>query len=137
VSEGTPAQPFRMPTPGELMGQRPGPGSPVPGPPRPSPPVPADDAEHEPADLTSGADDAGYEPADAETADVVEGAGEADSVPSPATVPARSGGTGDDRVDAALRRLDTIGDLPVSEHVTQYDAVHRTLQDALAAIDEG
>jgi hypothetical protein len=50
---------------------------------------------------------------------------------------ARAGGTGDDRVDAALRRLDAIEELPVSEHVAQYDAVHRTLQDALATIDEG
>jgi len=50
---------------------------------------------------------------------------------------APGGGTGDDRVDAALQRLDTVDDLPVSEHVAQYDALHRTLQDALAAIDEG
>jgi hypothetical protein len=48
-----------------------------------------------------------------------------------------AGGTGDQRVDAALRRLETIGDLPVGEHVAHYDAVHSTLQDALAAIDEG
>lgn len=46
-------------------------------------------------------------------------------------------GTGDNRVDAALRRLDAVDELPVSDHVAQYDAVHRTLQDALAAIDEG
>jgi hypothetical protein len=40
-------------------------------------------------------------------------------------------------VDAALRRLDLLESQPVSEHVAQYDALHRTLQDALAAIDEG
>jgi len=51
--------------------------------------------------------------------------------------PPAGGGTGDDRVDAALRRLDAVDELPVSDHVAQYDAVHRTLQDALAAIDEG
>ena len=44
---------------------------------------------------------------------------------------------GDPRVDAALERLDALDELPVSEHVAQYDALHRTLQDALATIDEG
>jgi hypothetical protein len=46
-------------------------------------------------------------------------------------------GTGDPRVDAALARLDALDELPVAEHVAQFDALHRTLQDALAAIDEG
>jgi hypothetical protein len=46
-------------------------------------------------------------------------------------------GTGDARVDAALGRLDTLDELPVAEHVEQFDALHRTLQDALATIDEG
>jgi hypothetical protein len=45
-------------------------------------------------------------------------------------------GTGDLRVDAALERLDRLADLPVSEHVGEYDAVHRALQDALSTIDE-
>jgi hypothetical protein len=57
--------------------------------------------------------------------------------PEPATGTGAGGGTGDDRVDAALRRLDGLESQPVSEHVAQYDALHRTLQDALAAIDEG
>jgi hypothetical protein len=48
-----------------------------------------------------------------------------------------AGGTGDARVDAALARLDALDELPVAEHVAQYDALHRTLQDALATIDEG
>jgi hypothetical protein len=47
------------------------------------------------------------------------------------------GGIGDPRVNAALQRLDSLDELPVSEHVEQYDALHRTLQDALATIDEG
>jgi hypothetical protein len=47
------------------------------------------------------------------------------------------GTAGDPRVDAALERLDALDELPVSEHVAQYDALHRTLQDALATIDEG
>jgi hypothetical protein len=45
-------------------------------------------------------------------------------------------GTGDSRVDDALDRLDGLDALPVTEHVGEYDAVHRALQDALTAIDE-
>ena len=54
---------------------------------------------------------------------------------SPDTQPV-TGGTGDPRVDAALLRLDGLDELPVGEHVGEYDAVHRALQDALTAIDE-
>jgi hypothetical protein len=54
---------------------------------------------------------------------------------TPEPVPAD--GTGDGRVDAALARLDALDETPVAEHVAQFDALHRTLQDALAAIDEG
>jgi hypothetical protein len=39
-------------------------------------------------------------------------------------------------VDVALALLDAVDDLPVSEHVEVFDAVHRALQDALAALDE-
>ena len=47
-----------------------------------------------------------------------------------------AGSTGDPRVDTALARLDRLDELPVAEHVGEYDAVHRALQDALTAIDE-
>ena len=40
------------------------------------------------------------------------------------------------RVDAALAHLDGLDDRPVGDHVAAYDAVHRGLQDALAALDE-
>ena len=40
-------------------------------------------------------------------------------------------------VDAALTRLDDLNERPVGEHVVVYDEVHRLLQDALAALDEG
>ena len=40
-------------------------------------------------------------------------------------------------VEAALQRLDDLDQRPVSEHVAVYDEVHRLLQDALAALDEG
>ncbi|MCW2600627.1 MAG: hypothetical protein JWM02_2456 [Frankiales bacterium] len=39
-------------------------------------------------------------------------------------------------VDAALARLDGLDDRPVGEHVEVFDAVHRSLQDALATLDE-
>jgi hypothetical protein len=39
-------------------------------------------------------------------------------------------------VDTALARLDGLEDRPVGEHVEVFDAVHRSLQDALATLDE-
>lgn len=39
-------------------------------------------------------------------------------------------------VDDALARLDGLDELPASEHVEIFDAVHRSLQDALATLDE-
>jgi hypothetical protein len=39
-------------------------------------------------------------------------------------------------VDAVLERLDGLEERPVGEHVEVFDAVHRSLQDALATLDE-
>lgn len=44
--------------------------------------------------------------------------------------------TGDDRVDQALTRLGELDDMPVHEHATVVEAIHRSLQDTLAE-DEG
>jgi hypothetical protein len=41
------------------------------------------------------------------------------------------------QVAAALELLDGLDELPVNDHVEVFDAVHRSLQDALAALDEG
>lgn len=41
-----------------------------------------------------------------------------------------------DQVDQALALLDELDDRPVSEHVEVFDQVHRSLQDALATLDE-
>ena len=41
----------------------------------------------------------------------------------------------DQRVDDALALLEQLDDQPVSEHVEVFDAVHRSLQDALATLD--
>ena len=38
-------------------------------------------------------------------------------------------------VAAALVALDGVGQRPLEEHVDVFDAVHRGLQDALAALD--
>jgi hypothetical protein len=40
-------------------------------------------------------------------------------------------------VDTALERLAGLPERPVMEHVAVFDEVHRLLQDALAALDEG
>ncbi|MDQ1675695.1 MAG: hypothetical protein QOC93_839 [Actinomycetota bacterium] len=61
--------------------------------------------------------------------------GPAVAAAAPGPAPAQ-GGTGDLRVDAALARLDGLDELPVAEHVGEYNAVHRALQDALTTIDE-
>lgn len=37
--------------------------------------------------------------------------------------------------DVVTARLDGLDDLPVAEHVPAFEAVHRALQDTLAAVD--
>ena len=49
--------------------------------------------------------------------------------PPPASPPAPA-------VADALRALDGLAERPVHEHVELFDGLHRTLQDALAALDE-
>jgi hypothetical protein len=39
---------------------------------------------------------------------------------------------GDPRVRDAVRRLDTLSDLPPAEHVEVYESVHSSLQESLA-----
>jgi hypothetical protein len=38
-------------------------------------------------------------------------------------------------VEAITAQLDALDELPVSEHVAVFEAVHRSLQDTLAAVD--
>jgi hypothetical protein len=42
----------------------------------------------------------------------------------------------DQRVEDALALLDQLDELPVGEHVEVFDVLHRSLQDALATLDE-
>lgn len=60
-----------------------------------------------------------------------------DDADTAVVTPARQAeSTGDARVDAALYRLDALDEFPVAEHVAQFDAIHKALQDALTAIDD-
>ena len=52
-------------------------------------------------------------------------------VPGPPPCPAP-----EPQVAAALRALDELAQRPVHEHVELFDGLHRTLQDALATLDE-
>ncbi len=45
--------------------------------------------------------------------------------------------TGEPRVDAVLRRLDELGDLPVSEHPAVYERVHEQLVEVLGELHQG
>jgi hypothetical protein len=42
----------------------------------------------------------------------------------------------DQRVEDALSSLDQLDEKPVGEHVEVFDSLHRSLQDALATLDE-
>ncbi len=55
-----------------------------------------------------------------------------DSVP-PDSVPP----TGEPRVDAALKLLDRLDGLPVSEHPDLFEQVHAQLSDVLGELDSG
>jgi hypothetical protein len=59
----------------------------------------------------------------------------AGSGPAPAQGPRP--GTGEPRVDAALRLLDRLPGLPVSEHPQLFEQVHAQLTDVLGELDSG
>jgi hypothetical protein len=50
---------------------------------------------------------------------------------------ARRPATGDPRVDEALKRLDALAELPVSEHPAVFEHVHNRLRDVLGELDSG
>lgn len=52
-----------------------------------------------------------------------------------AAAAARQPGTGDSRVDAALRLLDRLPELPVSEHAPVFERVHAELTEVLGDLD--
>ena len=55
------------------------------------------------------------------------------TVPVPGPPPVHGPGP---QVAQALRALDGLHQRPVHEHVELFDGLHRTLQDALATLDE-
>ena len=57
--------------------------------------------------------------------------------PGPAAAPGPGPGTGEPRVDAALRLLDRLPGLPVSEHPELFEQVHAQLSDVLGELDSG
>ena len=62
---------------------------------------------------------------------VVPGADAPGSTPGSAVV------TGDARVDQALRRLDDLDDLPLTEHAAVFEHIHGELTGALGSLDPG
>jgi hypothetical protein len=51
--------------------------------------------------------------------------------------PQSATGTGEPRVDAALRLLDRLPGLPVSEHPELFEQVHAQLTEVLGELDSG
>lgn len=80
--------------------------------------------------VSAGGDSGGVTPGDPAGADVPEEAG----VARPLGVTVSD--TGHPAVDTALRRLADVDHLPVSEHLTVYEDVHRELRDTLGALDQ-
>jgi hypothetical protein len=69
-------------------------------------------------------------------ADAIAGAGEPEPEPAPAPEgPAPA--TGEPRVDAALRLLDRLPGLPVSDHPELFEQVHAQLSEVLGELDPG
>jgi hypothetical protein len=58
-------------------------------------------------------------------------------VPSSAVEAAATPGTGEPRVDAALRLLDRLPGLPVSDHPELFEQVHAQLTEVLGELDSG
>lgn len=55
-----------------------------------------------------------------------------DDTPAATPTEAESTATGDAAVDQALTRLDELDHLPITDHATVVEGVHRALQDRLA-----
>ncbi len=68
-----------------------------------------------------------------ESAGSVAGAAQSAGTEASATEP----DTGNERVDAALRLLDRLPGLPVSEHSQLFEQVHAQLSDVLGELDSG
>ena len=61
----------------------------------------------------------------------------AGQIAAAATTADRGPGTGEPRVDAALRLLDRLPGLPVSDHPELFEQVHAQLTEVLGELDSG
>lgn len=57
------------------------------------------------------------------------------AVPARPAPPGLAAGTGHPGVDAALARLEELGEVPTDEHGALYEGVHEQLRQVLAALD--
>jgi hypothetical protein len=57
--------------------------------------------------------------------------------PASVAAPEAAPSTGEHRVDAALRLLDRLPELPVSEHAGLFEQVHAQLTEVLGELDSG
>src|SRR5215472_10673654 len=83
--------------------------------------------------FAKGADDAAI----AEHEDTLEAAESDPAAARPQSAPEPGPATGEPRVDAALKLLDRLPTLPVSEHAELYEQVHGQLSDVLGELDSG
>jgi hypothetical protein len=58
-----------------------------------------------------------------------------DPAPAASPAPGATGGTGDPRVDDALRKLADLADLPVHQHPAVFGEIHEALAGALGTLD--
>jgi hypothetical protein len=65
------------------------------------------------------------------------GAQERQESPEPEAEDASRPGTGEPRVDAALRLLDRLPGLPVSDHPELFEEIHAQLTEVLGELDYG
>jgi hypothetical protein len=79
------------------------------------------------------ADDAGPTAGEPEPGPIRTREQASDQAREPASAPA----TGEPRVDAALRLLERLPDLPVNEHPELFELVHAQLSDVLGELDSG
>ena len=85
------------------------------------------------------ADDTGSAGAVAGAADDTGGTGAGQGSASPGAAPAAPGSpaTGEPRVDAALKLLDRLPGMPVSDHPELFQQIHAQLSEVLGDLDSG
>ncbi|MDR7086802.1 hypothetical protein J2X11_001641 [Aeromicrobium panaciterrae] len=57
----------------------------------------------------------------------------ADDVTTPEPESAEVESTGNERIDEALKRLESLDELDINDHPEQFDAIHQALRESLAS----